>query len=235
MANKQWPSGGYASSGGSIAGAALSNDVASNVLVAGSQFTDRVNPSYFSPGFYRAFSGWGTVSSTTAGTLSTCASQFGGLLPDWCSTGGSPQGADGAQQQAGEVCSGGGACLAFDGARVPWRLGYDVCLGGSNSLLSGFMSALKSKDSSLANGARIDLLAAGWTANGPTADAVDNSMAFVGPVGVGAMAMKDTATFERAWHTTLDIMERPEYYGTYYQATVAMMALLQMSGNWPVP
>jgi hypothetical protein len=60
-------------------------------------------------------------------------------------------------------------------------------------------------------------------------------MAFIGPVGVGAMGLKDSVTFERAFHTTLDIMERPEYYHTYYQATVAMMALLTMSGNWPVP
>lgn len=239
MAGKQW-GGDYANQGNSLASLALMRDTISagggRLLIAGENYTSRVNPSYFSPGFYRAFSSdWSSVISTTQGVLQTCSAGFGGLLPDWCSTSGGPDGPGNAQQTAPTVCTGSGACLAYDGARVPWRLGYDACLGGDRTLLQSFMNNLFSKDSSLEGGARIDLLSAGWSAEGPNATGVDNAMAFIGPVGVGAMGLGDQETLDRAFIATLDILERPEYYGTYFETTVALLSLLTMSGNWPVP
>lgn len=239
MAGKQW-GGEYASQGNTLASVALMRDTVASgsgrLLIAGESYTDRVNPSYFSPGFYRAYSSdWSSVISTTQGVLQTCSNGFGGLLPDWCTTSGTPDGAGSAQQTAPTVCTGTGACLAYDGARVPWRLGFDACVGGDRSLLESFMNNLYSKDPALQNGSRIDLLSAGWSAEGPNATGVDNPMAFIGPVGVGAMGMGDQEALDRAFIATLDILERPEYYGTYFETTVALLSLLTMSGNWPTP
>jgi endo-1,4-beta-D-glucanase Y len=238
MAGKQW-GGTYAASGNAIASQALTKDVNGNgVLGAGEMYLTRLNPSYYSPGFYRAYSSnWGSVVTATEGALSTCSAAFGGLLPDWCSLSGQPDGAGSAQQTAQEICPTGTACMAFDGARIPWRLGFDACTGGtaaSKALLTSLMSNLFSKGG-VENGDRIDLITAGWTAAGPTSGAVANSSAFLGPVGVGAMGIGDQEALDRAFIATLDIMERPEYYGTYFQQTVGMLSVLMMSGNWPMP
>src|SRR5690606_14946875 len=165
---------------------AAQRDTQNNVLVAGEQFKTAVNPSYYSPGFYRAFSGWDTITTATKGVLDTCSQGFGGLLPDWCNLSGQPVGAaqTGAQVTAATVCeSANTPCLAYDGARVPWRLGFDVCMGGSTKgLLESFINKLKSGDPDVKNGARMDLITAGWNSTGPNADGSHSAMAFLGPV-----------------------------------------------------
>lgn len=237
MAEVQWPGGGYAAAGNTLAGLARTGDVnSSGVLGAGNMYLNRLNPSYFSPGFYRAYSGdWSGVISATMAAMQTCQTAFGGLLPDWCSLSGQPDGGASAQVQAPEVCTAGQACAAFDAARVPWRLGFDACTGGgSQTMLQTLMNKYLG-DASTQTGERIDLLEAGWTMSGPTSAAVGNAAALIGPVGVGAMGIGDREVFNRAYLATLDIIERPEFYGTYFQSTVGLMALLTMSGNWPTP
>jgi hypothetical protein len=240
MAEKQWPGSGYAAAGNALAALALARDTQGGVLFAGEQFKTAINPSYYSPGFYQAFTGWDSVTTTTRGLLNTCSQGFGGLLPDWCNTSGAPVGASatGAAVTAATVCESDGVpCLAYDGARVPWRLGFDVCMGGSTGpLLQSFISKLKT-DPNVANGARMDLVTAGWNANGPNTGGSPNAMAFMGPVAVGAWALgaSEAATRDRAFRATLDIIQNPEYYEVYYQTTVALMSLLTITGNWPTP
>ncbi len=239
MAAKQW-GGNYAQAGSALASLALQRDVQGGIVYGGENFKTAVNPSYYSPGFYRKFSGWESVITTTKGVLDSCAQSFGGLLPDWCSSGGQAIGAaqTGAQVTAASVCQSSDApCLAYDGARVPWRLGFDVCTGGSTqALLESFVNKLKtSTDPDVKNGDRMDLVTAGWSASGPNADGSPNAMAFLGPVAVGAWALGDATARDRAFRAALDAMERPEYYETYYQATVGLLAVLMMTGNWPMP
>lgn len=238
MAAKQW-GGNYTAAGNALAQLAAQRDTQNNVLVAGEQFKTAVNPSYYSPGFYRAFSGWDTITTATKGVLDTCSQGFGGLLPDWCNLSGQPVGAaqTGAQVTAATVCeSANTPCLAYDGARVPWRLGFDVCMGGSTKgLLESFINKLKSGDPDVKNGARMDLITAGWNSTGPNADGSPSAMAFLGPVSVGAWALGDAVARDRAFRATLDAMERPEYYETYYQTTVGLLSVLMVTGNWPTP
>lgn len=240
MADVQWPGGAYGTAGNKIASLARQGGPvgvinSNNVLGAGNQYLNRLNPSYFSPGFYRAYEGdWSAVISATNTALQACQTDFGGLLPDWCTLEGKADGGASAQVQAPEVCTSGQACAAFDAARVPWRLGFDACTGGnSKSMLQTVMNKYL-QHASTQNGARIDLLEAGWTKEGPTSSAVGNAAALIGPVGVGAMGIGNREVFNRAYLATLDIIERPEFYGTYFQSTVGLMALLMMSGNWPV-
>jgi hypothetical protein len=238
MAGKQW-GGSYAGDGGTAAGAALSGDVQGNVIRGGNQFLSVFNPSYFSPGFYRKFAGWDSVITTTYGVVQSCANGFGGLVPDWCSPEGQPLGAGqtGAQVQAGEVCTDSNApCLAFESARTPWRLGYDLCFSDQGAgVMGGMLDKLLQADPTLENGARIDTIEAGWNASGPLAEGVGNAMAFIGPLGVAGMGLGDATVRDRAFRATLDIIERPEFYKTYYQTTLGLITLLTMSGNFPVP
>lgn len=238
MAGKQW-GGSYAADGATAAAAALAGDVQGNLIRGGNQFHSVFNPSYFSPGFYREFSGWGSVIDTTYSTVQSCASSFGGLVPDWCTPEGQAIGAaqTGAQVQAAEVCTDGNApCLAFESARTPWRIGYDLCFSDQGqAVMSGMINKLKQTDTTLANGARIDTIEAGWTASGPLTEGVGNAMAFIGSLGVAGMGLNDAALRDRAFRATLDIIERPEFYKTYYQTTLGLIALLTMSGNFPHP
>ncbi len=239
MAAKQW-GGNYAAAGNAFASLAAARDTQNNLLYAGEQFKTAVNPSYYSPGFYRAFTGWDAISSTTKGVLESCAQSFGGLLPDWCNPSGMAVGAaqTGAAVTAATVCESSDLpCLAYDGARVPWRLGFDVCTGGSTqAMLETIINKLKtSADPDVKGGARMDLVTAGWNANGPNTGGSPNAMAFLGPVAVGAWALGDAEARDRAFRAALDAMERPEYYETYYQATVGLLSVLMITGNWPMP
>lgn len=240
LAEHQWPGNGYGGAGQALAKLALELDVEGNIPRGGQDFKGVFNPSYFSPAFYRAFTGWDQVISTTYDVMASCQSSFGGLVPDWCNpTSMQATGSGDAQVAAPEVCEAttdGQAppCLAFEAARVPMRLGHDACLGGPTEVLAQHIGILKGQSNpDVQDGARIDLLRAGWENGAPTSGAVANAMAFIGPVGVGAMGLGDTATLDAAFLATLDIMERPEFYNTYYQNTVGLMSLLLMSGNWP--
>jgi hypothetical protein len=160
-------------------------------------------------------------------------------VPDWCTPEGQAIGAaqTGAQVQAAEVCTDGNApCLAFESARTPWRLGFDLCFDSQGmGVMGGMLDKLLSTDSTLADGARIDTIEAGWNSSGPLAEGVGNAMAFIGPLGVAGMGLNDATTRDRAFRATLDIIERPEFYKTYYQTTLGLIALLTMSGNFPAP
>jgi hypothetical protein len=104
--------------------------------------------------------------------------------------------------------------------------------------LQGFINKLKtSAEPDVEGGARMDLVTAGWNANGPNTGGSPNAMAFLGPVAVGAWALgsAEAAPRDRAFRATLDIIQNPEYYDVYYQSTVALLSLLTITGNWPTP
>lgn len=243
MAAKQW-GGTYQADGTTLIAAARSRDVdGSNRLLAGDSWSAPVpfNPSYFSPGFYRAFgSAWTAVTTTNYGILDSCDQQFSGasdgLVPDWCSQGGAPE-PPRAAVTSGNLCPQNQACYTYDAARTPWRIGFDACMGGGTSATAYLNRLIQKIGPVYQNGARIDLMKAGWGSTGqPLATAVDNEMAFIGPMGIAAMASSSNAAMrDRAFRAVLDIIERPEYYKTYYSTTLGILTLLMMSGNWPVP
>ncbi len=87
------------------------------------------------------------------------------------------------------------------------------------------------------NGDSIDLMAGGYYAGvNPASNALANRMSFIGPIGVGAMAISSRQNMrDRAFRTVLDLIDNPEYNRSCYETSVGLITLLIMSGNMPAP
>jgi hypothetical protein len=113
------------------------------------------------------------------------------------------------------------------------RIGLDVCLGSTagKDYVTKLVNTLKLKA-----GANLSLLLLGFDNRGQnTVGAVANEMAFIGAVGVAAMAAGDSAARDQAFRATLDLIERPEFYKGSYSSSIGLITLLMLSGNWPAP
>jgi endo-1,4-beta-D-glucanase Y len=243
LAQSLW-GGSYESQAATFINAMAVEDITNNNINPGSNWEgqpEAYNPSYFAPAFYPAFarvggSVWSTVTTNGYNTLSSNASQFNDLFTDWCnaSNGQPRQAGDFGAQVTGNFTA---PVYGFDAARVPWRLGVDACANG-RSTGQTLLSSLLSRFASLYNnGDSIDLIDSGFYA-GPSvaANAYQNQIAFIGPVGVGAMAVSSHANMrDRAFRAVLDIIENSEYNRTYYPTTLGLITLLTMSGNMPNP
>ena len=158
-----------------------------------------------------------------------------GVPTDWAdASSGAPSG-PGSAQVTSQITDGNNGAMGYDSARVPWRLGLDVCLGGgNNTALKQIVDYFAAKYDA---GATIDLMKAGWykKMDGVHPMAKDSQGSYIGPIGVGALAMGNTAMRDRAFRTILDILESGDFNRTYFPSTVGLLTLLAMSGNFPTP
>ncbi|MFZ5893113.1 MAG: glycosyl hydrolase family 8 [Myxococcota bacterium] len=243
MAHLQWPSAGYKTAADAMADAIFKNDLVNNIVRGGSMYKDSpFNPSYFSPAAFRVFAKNGVTSFTNAITpnfnfVNTNVAASAARVPtDWAdpSTGAPAGTPSGAQVQSG-IQDGGNGAMGYDAARVPWRLGWDVCLGGgNNTALKQIVDYFAAKYDA---GASIDLMLAGWykAKDAPFSTAAATQGSYIGPMGVGGLAMGNTAMRDRAFRTMLDILESGDFNHTYFPSTVGLLTLLMLSGNFPTP
>ena len=236
MADKQWPSGGYKAKADAMASAIASNDLVSNIVTGGSSFHNAsYNPSYFAPAWMRKFTSLsGAVSANYSLVNGNITKTTSGIPTDWADkSSGAPSGPNGADVTS-EIQDASGA-MGYDAARVPWRLGADVCLGGGDS--SGLKAIVDFFAAKYDAGASIDLMKAGWIKGSGAvhAKAIDMQGSYIGPIGVGGMAIGNAAMRDRSFRTMLDIMENGDYNHTYFPSTLGMLSLLMMSGNFPTP
>lgn len=238
MANAQWPSGGYKTAADSMIAAILSSDVDANkVIKGGNGWEGPFNPSYFAPAAYRKFTGFTEVINkgyqlVNANINATTA----GLPTDWANRSTGAPSDNGGAQVTSQLP---GIVYGYDGARVPWRIGLDVCTGGGTDASASLSKIVSFFSAEYDNGATIDLLKAGWDkASGAVAEnAKDMQGSFIGPMGVAGMAVGATgdAMRDRAFRTMLDILENGDFNHTYFPSTVGFLTLLAMSGNFPAP
>jgi endo-1,4-beta-D-glucanase Y len=225
-------------------------DTASNLPKGGSNYSsiDPTNPSYFAPAYYREFAkvdsahGWAAVADKTLTVLNTLGASVSSsdyLVPAWCSgtctavgsnTGSANPATDGLYQ--------------YDAHRVPWRVGLDYCWNGTASA-GTYLNKLIGFFSSQASSKGISSIRDVYDLNG-TADTTGepNSMSIVGCAGVGSLSSSSFASFSSsAWQFVLDGENRASldtvvktgstsYSYTYYNATVGLLTLLSMSGNF---
>ncbi|MBN1611410.1 MAG: hypothetical protein JW940_32550 [Polyangiaceae bacterium] len=242
VAEEQWHDGHGASATALIA-SMLASDVLNDALLPGSEWeqSGAFAPAAFAPSLYRVFErvsgdeAWARVLANGYETVRANAQSFGRtqLVTDLCDSSGSPtQHSDyGLDRTFGFT----EPAYGFDAARVPMRLSWDACLEGSSDaeeLLAGILSFFEAVSE---GGASIERLRAGWYASGePAPMALANQMSFIGPIGAGAMAFDERrALSDRVFRVVLDLIECPEFNRDYYQATIGLITLLQMSGNLP--
>ena len=172
---------------------------------------------------------WPKVIERTYGlieTIQSSAAKDTGLLPDFIShLDGQPRPAE---PNFLEGPNDGG--LAYNACRDPWRIGLDFLLYGephAKVAVDRWTSFMKKQ-----SGGDLAKLLAGYRLDGsPTVDYGD--MAFVAPLGVGAMASADNQAFVDAiWKATV---AQPIKKGKYYSNTLKMLTLIAMSGNWWQP
>jgi endo-1,4-beta-D-glucanase Y len=233
MADAQW--GGYTTDASAMASAILSSDVATgNVLKGGSQWMDRFNPSYFSPLALRKFGGFAAVITKGYQLVNAnIAAATAGLPTDWADPSSGAPSDKGSAQVTSELA---GIAYGYDAARVPWRVGMDVC-GGATEGSSSINSIISFFSTKYDAGATIDLLKAGWTKSSGVVDSAAKDMqgSFIGPMGVAGMAANNATLRDRSFRTILDILDYGDFNHTYFPSTVGLITLLVMSGNFPTP
>jgi hypothetical protein len=250
MATKQWGDT-YQADADAILSQFLANDVgADGYLKGGSDYGsghDLWNPSYFAPAYYRYFA---TIDATHADTwnavvtngyqqLANIAGNYG-LVPAWCTS------------VAGTSCAKRGgnggttdAMYQYDAHRTPWRIGLDQCWNGSTDA-KAYLDKVVTFFATLSGRGGLSSLGDVYTETGSIAyGAIYNSMSLIGCVGVGAMGTTDSdAAFRnRAWSYLLNAQYTmnpgfrvgsstgaPMY--TYHNATVGLLAMLTLSGNF---
>ena len=244
MANVQWPGGmvgnkTYKSLSDDMAANIASKDLVSSVITGGSSFHDApYNASYFAPAWMRKLAGLsGAVNANYTLVNANITGTTSGIPTDWADkSSGKPSGA-GSAQVTSDIQDGNNGAMGYDAARVPWRLGMDACLGGGNT--TGLKAIVDLFASKYDAGASIDLMKAGWYKTSglvhTNAKKVSNQGSYIGPMGVGAMAMGNTVMRDRAFRALLDIMESGDYNHTYFPSTVGLLSLLALSGNFPTP
>ena len=243
MAAAQW-GGDYKTAADAMA-TAFAADIDGDVVRGGNGYKGVFNPSYFAPAAYRKFAGgYASMITKTYGLVTAnISAATAGLATDWASpSDGSPKAATDPDVGA-QVFSGltGGPVYGYDAARVPWRLGLDVCAGGAQgkdplSKVISFFGGIYD------NGDTIDLIKAGWVkATGQVHTAgsgVNCQGSFIGPMGVAGMAVggeSGNKFRDRAFRAMLDIEDYGDFNHTYFPSTVGFLTLLLMSGNFPTP
>jgi endo-1,4-beta-D-glucanase Y len=168
-----------------------------------------LNPSYFSPGYYRAFSlyqatdsakaqFWNKLADDSITLLLQYQTQVGGaLMSEWANANGTV-----ADQSYG-----------YNACRTPWRVAVDYAWWGTAGAqtfltnVSGYVDAR------------------GGVANVP----FDKNSAFLGPFALSGVATGKCDAYYTSW------MSGVLYDNSYFQSTLRVLCLLVMSGKFTYP
>lgn len=245
MASRQWGGVYTAALATSMLSLLFQTDFDANNSTpkGGSQFP-LVNPSYFAPAYYREFAkvdlghpwaGVVTRAYQLLGNVQNAANgnATNGLVPAWCDT------ANCTTPAQNMVAT--DTLYQYDAHRVPWRIGLDYCWNGAAATgAQAYVNKTTAFFGALNGVARIlDIYGLGGTAG---AGAAPNSMSAVGTAAVGAMASGTNAAFvQNAYQLVLDGVNRANLDAaangmqsgySYYNATVGLLTLLTMTGNF---
>ena len=245
MAAKQWGgSGTLGSTYQSLAVAQINKlytyvNNAGLTLTAGDGF-GAINPSYFAPAYYREFSaaapasetaGWLTVATNCYTILNNNLSQgYGnatnGLDSAWCNNAGVSQNSVGSSWTD----------YQYDACRAPFRIVQDYLWFGNasaqsyNTKTSNFFSAIGAV--SIVDGYQLNGSPDPQTPALPVSQSpVNQSAAFVGPAGCGAMVSHSYQQYIDDTYTDL-VGTKLLQGGTYYDESWTVMSLLMLSDNF---
>jgi hypothetical protein len=211
------------------------------------------NPSYFAPAYYAAFkaagdtNNWDGVISAVYKSINTsgtglAGTNSNGLYAAWCS------GSCSAISKNNDDTD---VLYQYDSHRIPMRIGLDYCFNGktdAKTYVAKTTSFFATNANAGKNGvSRIFDVYDPKTSNIPTSGNMtpgNNSASIIGTAGVGAMADGSNQPFiEAAFQETFDVVTRGSLNTdtttvnsktaySYFNATVGLMTLLMMTGNF---
>lgn len=175
-----------------------------------------VNPSYFSPAYYRRFAllqtdraeFWNQFTTDTYEMLAGMQDQAGGLLPDWGFGDGRAEGGDRGQ-------------YGYEAVRAPWRIALDLAWSGSNEPRAFLQRMSETVD------ARGGIAA---MADQESFEDKRNS-AFLGSLSLSAAAVDEAKldAYVREWETYEELDDQ-----WYYQASLRVLFLMTAGGYFPL-
>lgn len=213
-----------------------------------STVSNPTNPSYFAPAYYRIFGGidtahtsdWNMIADNSLSVINKLAGT-NGLVPAWCTKGCTVAGGTNGLYQQDDV-------YQYDAHRVPMRTGLDYCWNATAAAKT-YTDTITNFFATNANaglngiGRIFDL----YSSNGNAASgAAPNSASIIGTAAVGAMASAGTQAANKtflndAYQGVFDMVTRGNLAPkdssgktpySYYNATVGMLTLLMMTGNF---
>ena len=203
-----------------------------DVLTPGDGFAGGaiINISYFAPAFYRAFgratnqtANWNRVVESTytviAQTLNTAnGNATNGLVPAWSTPAGVPQAPAGLPIHH-----------QLDSCRTPFRLAQDYCWNNEPRALR-YLQAISGFYSTVGATNIVDGYDLNGTPHPQFASVGNQSAAFVGPAGVGAIATPAFTTLrDQAYAAvaTLGLLAGSQYYNESW----TVLSLIMMTGQ----
>jgi endo-1,4-beta-D-glucanase Y len=177
---------------------------------------DKTNPSYFAPAYYRVFAqvtgdtNWMKVVDSSYSIIAqalTHGNADNGLVPDWCTSNGSPQGA-----------------YSYDACRTPFRIALDACLFNEPRAKSYL-----AKTSQFFSGVGAGNIKDGYALTGaPTGSNLNP--AFLGPAAVGSMSQATDSPLLDSGYTGTAALTRIDSF--YYNTSWGVLSLLMLTGNF---
>jgi endo-1,4-beta-D-glucanase Y len=197
-------------------------------------YGDATRSSDFMPAHFRAFAAasdddtWTEVLDASYTLLSAIQGDFAaetGLLPDFIEDVGGVAHPAGAGFLEGET----DGWYAYNACRDPWRIGVDYLVAGEAraAAILAPLNAFVYADAEGDPGA----IAATYQLDGTRVQEYTD-MAFVAPLAVGAMASNDQEWLDALWRF---VVAHPLEDEVYYGATLKLLALVALSGNWWQP
>jgi endo-1,4-beta-D-glucanase Y len=252
MAAKQWPTGDYATAASTMIKDIWNSDIDATTKLpkGGSNYTspNPTNPSYFAPAYYKEFAkvdsghDWDGVVTACYNALNSGigSAVTSGLVPAWCASNCTTVGTNGADTDG---------MYQYDSHRVPWRVGVDACWNSEPKATTYLNKVVKFFADASATAGLSSLYDVYTTTGGKGTGAANNSMSIIGCAGVGAMAVGSASLRDRAYQFLLEgaYTANPTFKTgatssgstvkvgySYYNATVGMLMLLTMTGNFYV-
>jgi len=201
---------------------------------AGTGVNDLVNPSYFSPAYYRVFGEltndaafWMDVYKRGYDILDKAANSTTGLVPDWSTSGGVIPASGAATYDDG------GTRFFYDAVRTPVRTALDYLWYGDDAPRA---LAFTKKINAWLRGAHPSVTTIGsqYSLSGQKLQDFHNNT-FVGAFAVSAMATDDPNT--RSYLTSLyndDVTTMPQA-GEYFNSSWKTLSLFMLTGNFYLP
>ncbi len=220
VADKKW--GGYKKDAEEILEAMMVNEVEAetNVLKPGDFFggSNMTNPSYFAPGFYRAFANytgekrWNAVADSCYTIMENVGKKSGtntGLMPDWCDA-------------QGEAVSGHSYDCLYDACRAPWRIATDAALYNVPKAI-----AHVEKVNAFFKGIGPANIKDGYKLDGKLKGQWHNA-SMLAPACAAAMLSKDAEYKKAMWD---ELVKLPNE--NYFNDTLKVMSLVLAAGKMP--